>query len=79
MDLLREGPSGAFLLRTPPQNIFGPPPVVESLAACSLSALEAAAERNGDGLRPRWQGVLQPDLRVRLHGNHLCLRSRSLR
>jgi len=27
---------------------------VESLAACSLTALEAAAERNADGLRPRW-------------------------
>jgi hypothetical protein len=27
---------------------------VESLAACSLAALEAAAERNADTLRPRW-------------------------
>jgi len=27
---------------------------VESLAACSLVALEAAAERNADELRPRW-------------------------
>ncbi len=27
---------------------------VESLAACSLTALEAAAERNADSLRPRW-------------------------
>jgi len=27
---------------------------IESLAACSLSALEAAAERNADILRPRW-------------------------
>jgi hypothetical protein len=27
---------------------------VESLAACSLAALEAAAERNADALRPRW-------------------------
>jgi hypothetical protein len=27
---------------------------IESLAACSLSALEAAADRNADGLRPRW-------------------------
>jgi len=27
---------------------------VESLAACSLVALEAAAERNADALRPRW-------------------------
>jgi hypothetical protein len=29
-------------------------PAIESLAACSLSALEAAAERNGENLRPRW-------------------------
>ena len=29
-------------------------PAVEALAACSLTALEAAAERNADGLRPRW-------------------------
>jgi hypothetical protein len=27
---------------------------VESLAACSLVSLEAAAERNADALRPRW-------------------------
>ena len=27
---------------------------VESLAACSLSTLEAAAERNADALKPRW-------------------------
>lgn len=27
---------------------------VESLAACSLSTLEAAAERHADALRPRW-------------------------
>ncbi|MEO8064206.1 MAG: hypothetical protein ABI821_15840 [Pseudomonadota bacterium] len=27
---------------------------IESLAACSLSALEAAADRNAEGLRPRW-------------------------
>jgi len=27
---------------------------VESLAACSLAVLEAAAERNADALRPRW-------------------------
>jgi len=27
---------------------------IESLAACSLTALEAAAERNACGLRPRW-------------------------
>lgn len=29
---------------------------VESLAACSLSALELVAERNADALRPRWPG-----------------------
>ena len=29
-------------------------PAVESLAACSLAALEAAADRNADALRPRW-------------------------
>jgi hypothetical protein len=29
---------------------------VESLAACSLSALELVAERNADALRPRWSG-----------------------
>ena len=29
-------------------------PAVESLAACSLSALEAAAECNADALKPRW-------------------------
>ncbi len=29
-------------------------PVIESLAACSLAALEAAADRNADALRPRW-------------------------
>ena len=27
---------------------------VEALAACSLATLEAAAERNGEALRPRW-------------------------
>jgi hypothetical protein len=27
---------------------------IESLAACSLTALEAAADRNADALRPRW-------------------------
>jgi hypothetical protein len=27
---------------------------VESLAACSLTALEAAADRNAESLRPRW-------------------------
>jgi hypothetical protein len=29
-------------------------PAVESLAACSLSTLEAAAECNADALKPRW-------------------------
>jgi len=29
-------------------------PAVEALAACSLSALEAAAEENADALKPRW-------------------------
>lgn len=29
-------------------------PAVEALASCSLSTLEAAAERNGEALRPRW-------------------------
>lgn len=29
-------------------------PAVEALAACSLSALEAAAEGNAEALRPRW-------------------------
>jgi hypothetical protein len=31
---------------------------VESLAACSLAALEAAAERNAEALRPRWANQL---------------------
>lgn len=31
---------------------------VESLAACSLAALEAAAERNAEVLRPRWANQL---------------------
>jgi hypothetical protein len=31
---------------------------VESLAACSLAALEAAADRNADALRPRWSNQL---------------------
>ncbi len=31
---------------------------VESLAACSLAALEAAAERNAETLRPRWANQL---------------------
>jgi hypothetical protein len=29
-------------------------PAIESLAACSLSVLEAAAECNADALKPRW-------------------------
>jgi len=29
-------------------------PAIEALAACSLSALEAAAEGNAEALRPRW-------------------------
>jgi hypothetical protein len=32
--------------------------VVESLAACSLATLEAAAERNAEVLRPRWSNQL---------------------
>jgi hypothetical protein len=31
---------------------------VESVAACSLAALEAAADRNADVLRPRWSGQI---------------------
>jgi len=31
---------------------------VESLAACSLAALEAAADRNADSLRPRWSNQI---------------------
>ena len=35
--------------------VFGSPlDVVESLAACSLATLEAAAERHAESLRPRW-------------------------
>jgi hypothetical protein len=49
---------GWHLARSRPRAaclVFGATlPAVESLAACSLSALEAAAERNGDALRPRW-------------------------
>ncbi|GAA1399481.1 hypothetical protein GCM10009613_55110 [Pseudonocardia kongjuensis] len=32
-DLVREGPDGAFLLATPPDNVLGPLPVVQSVAA----------------------------------------------
>lgn len=49
---------GWHLARSRPRAaclVFGAPlPAVESLAACSLSALEAAADRNGEALRPRW-------------------------
>lgn len=49
---------GWHLARSRPRAaclVFGATlPAVESLAACSLSALEAAAERSGDTLRPRW-------------------------
>ena len=49
---------GWHLARSRPRAaclVFGATlPAVESLAACSLSALEAAAERNGHALRPRW-------------------------
>jgi hypothetical protein len=49
---------GWHLARSRPRAaclVFGATiPAVESLAACSLSALEAAAERSGDALRPRW-------------------------
>jgi hypothetical protein len=49
---------GWHLARSRPRAaclVFGATlPAVESLAACSLAALEAAAERNGHALRPRW-------------------------
>jgi hypothetical protein len=49
---------GWHLARSRPRAaclVFGATlPAVESLAACSLAALEAAADRNGDALRPRW-------------------------
>jgi hypothetical protein len=49
---------GWHLARSRPRAaclVFGTTlPVVESLAACSLAALEAAADRNADALRPRW-------------------------
>lgn len=49
---------GWHLARSRPRAaclVFGATlPSIESLAACSLATLEAAAERNGDGLRPRW-------------------------
>ena len=49
---------GWHLARSRPRAaclVFGSTlPVIESLAACSLAALEAAADRNADALRPRW-------------------------
>lgn len=49
---------GWHLARSRPRAaclVFGAKlPAIESLAACSLAALEAAAERNGAALRPRW-------------------------
>jgi hypothetical protein len=49
---------GWHLARSRPRAaclVFGATlPAIESLAACSLAALEAAADRTGDGLRPRW-------------------------
>jgi hypothetical protein len=49
---------GWHLARSRPRAaclVFGATiPAVESLAACSLAALEAAAERNAETLRPRW-------------------------
>lgn len=49
---------GWHLARSRPRAaclVFGATlPAIESLAASSLATLEAAAERNGDGLRPRW-------------------------
>jgi hypothetical protein len=49
---------GWHLARSRPRAaclVFGAKlPAIESLAACSLAALEAAAERNGEALRPRW-------------------------
>lgn len=49
---------GWHLARSRPRAaclVFGATlPAIEALAACSLSALEVAAERNGTTLRPRW-------------------------
>ena len=49
---------GWHLARSRPRAaclVFGATlPAIEALAGFSLSALEAAADRNGDGLRPRW-------------------------
>jgi len=53
---------GWHLARSRPRAaclVFGATlPAVEALAACSLSALDSTAERNAEGLRPRW--VNQP-------------------
>jgi hypothetical protein len=53
---------GWHLARSRPRAaclVFGATlPAVESLAACSLAALEAAADRNADALRPRWANQL---------------------
>jgi hypothetical protein len=49
---------GWHLARSRPRAaclVFGATlPAIESLAACSLAALDAAAERHGEALRPRW-------------------------
>src|SRR3954464_11773304 len=49
---------GWHLARSRPRAaclVFGAQlPAIDALAACSLSTLEAAAERNADSLRPRW-------------------------
>ena len=54
---------GWHLARSRPRAaclVFGAPiSAIESLAACSLAALEAAAERNGDALRPRWANQVE--------------------
>jgi hypothetical protein len=53
---------GWHLARSRPRAaclVFGSTiPAVQSLAACSLVVLEAAAERNADALRPRWSNQL---------------------
>jgi hypothetical protein len=53
---------GWHLARSRPRAaclVFGATiPAVESLAACSLAALEGAAERNAEALRPRWANQL---------------------
>jgi hypothetical protein len=49
---------GWHLARSRPRAaclVFGAPlAAIESLAVCSLSVLESAAERHGENLRPRW-------------------------